>query len=213
MNLDNGQISAVAGTGTWDFSFTAGEIDPQGKARVVNVGIRTSAQFDLLTQSDIKTRFLASSARNIPSANLVAGDVFYVLTNQGNDAKVFVVRNSAGTMTVNCVNYQSQSAPPGAPTITAVLNNSSLIAGGLPNYGIAPSSLFIVRGTGLADPGVPTLQSSAPPGLPLTLNGASITVIVSGVDAPGDLLHQSNASRSSDAREYPRGNRHAHDEL
>src|SRR5271154_3009663 len=42
-----------------------------------------------------------------------------------------------------------------APAITQILNNSSGTPAGLPNYGIAPSSLFIVTGTGLADPGLP----------------------------------------------------------
>ena len=46
-----------------------------------------------------------------------------------------------------------------APIVTKILNNSSLIPPGLPNYGIAPSSIFIVQGTGLADAGSP--RSSA----------------------------------------------------
>ena len=32
-----------------------------------------------------------------------------------------------------------------APTITQILNNSSTIPKGAPNYGIAPSSIFIVK--------------------------------------------------------------------
>lgn len=67
-----------------------------------------------------------------------------------------------------------------APTITAVVNNSSRITGGLPNSGIAPSSLFVIMGTDLADAGAPVLQDTTQ-GLPLTLNGASISVTVNGV--------------------------------
>jgi len=78
-----------------------------------------------------------------------------------------------------------------APTITQILNNSSGIPPGLPNYGIAPSSIFIVTGSDLADPGVPVLQSSAAPGLPLTLNGASITVVVNGVTTHPALYYTS----------------------
>jgi uncharacterized protein (TIGR03437 family) len=78
-----------------------------------------------------------------------------------------------------------------APTITHILNNSSGTPPGLPNYGIAPSSIFIVTGTGLADPGVPVLQSSAAPGLPLKLNGASITVVVNGVTTYPALYYTS----------------------
>jgi uncharacterized protein (TIGR03437 family) len=78
-----------------------------------------------------------------------------------------------------------------SPTITQILNNSSGIPPGLPNYGIAPSSIFIVTGTGLADTGVPALQSSAAPGLPLKLNGASITVVVNGVTTYPALYYTS----------------------
>src|ERR1700691_4949242 len=77
------------------------------------------------------------------------------------------------------------------PTITKILNNSSGTPPGLPNYGIAPSSIFIVTGTDLAAPGVPVLQSSAAPGLPLTLNGASITVVVNGVTTYPALYYTS----------------------
>ena len=78
--------------------------------------------------------------------------------------------------------FTLSSAAIAAPAITQILNNSSGTPPGLPNYGIAPSSIFIVTGTGLADPGTPTLQdTTAPGGLPLTLNGASITVVVNGL--------------------------------
>jgi uncharacterized protein (TIGR03437 family) len=78
------------------------------------------------------------------------------------------------------------------PAITQILNNSSGTPPGLPNYGIAPSSIFIVVGTGLADPGTPALQdTTAPGGLPLTLNGASITVVVNGVTTHPALYYTS----------------------
>src|SRR5262252_3480747 len=81
-----------------------------------------------------------------------------------------------------------------APAITQILNNSSGTPPGLPNYGIAPSSIFIVVGTALADPGTPTLQdTTAPGGIPLTLNGASITVVVNGVTVHPALYYTSPA--------------------
>src|ERR1700747_3383549 len=67
-----------------------------------------------------------------------------------------------------------------APTIDKIQNNYSYILPGLPNYGIAPGSLFLITGSDLADPNTPVLQSSTAPGLPLTLNGASISVTVNG---------------------------------
>ena len=71
--------------------------------------------------------------------------------------------------------------PPAAPTITGVLNNYSFTPSGFPNSGIAQGALFIVQGTGMADPSAKAvLQSSASPGLPVTLNGASAKVTVNG---------------------------------
>jgi uncharacterized protein (TIGR03437 family) len=70
---------------------------------------------------------------------------------------------------------------PTPPTITQILNNYGLVPAGFPNYGIAPGALFIVKGTGMADPTAQAvLQSSASPGIPKTLNGASISVTVGG---------------------------------
>jgi uncharacterized protein (TIGR03437 family) len=96
-------------------------------------------------------------------------------------------------MALTVLSFASPVAPFAAtgPTIKQILNNSSGTPPGLPNYGIAPSSIFIVTGSGLADPGVPVLQSSAAPGLPLTLNGASITVLVNGVTTHPALYYTS----------------------
>ncbi len=180
LSLDTAKTTqSPASSEIYDIRWAGGAIAPIGKAKIVNIGIRTAGQFDLITQSDVTLRLAASTpAREIVAANLVAGDVFYVGTNFNNPSKVIVERAGSGVLIVNFVTYQS--AAPGAPTISAVLNNSSLIESGLPNSGIAPSSLFIVRGTGMADAGEPVLQSSASPGLPLSLNGASIAVTVLG---------------------------------
>jgi uncharacterized protein (TIGR03437 family) len=65
------------------------------------------------------------------------------------------------------------------PMISAIENNSSLVPPGFPNYGISPSTLFVIQGTNLANAGAPVLQNTAN-GLPTTLNGASISVTVGG---------------------------------
>ncbi len=68
------------------------------------------------------------------------------------------------------------------PAITAVQNNYSYILPNLPNYGIAPGSLFVIVGTGLANPGSQAYPLQDPSKtLPLTLNGASVSVTVYGV--------------------------------
>lgn len=65
------------------------------------------------------------------------------------------------------------------PIITKVTNNSSDVPAGFPNSGISQGALFKIIGTDLADGGDATLHdSSAPGGLPFTLNGAKATVTV-----------------------------------
>jgi uncharacterized protein (TIGR03437 family) len=66
------------------------------------------------------------------------------------------------------------------PTVNAVVNNFGGVLPGLPNYGIPPGSLFVIYGTGLSASVPLVVQSSLPPGLPLTLNKTSISVIVNG---------------------------------
>lgn len=180
ISMDTGKMTtSPGGTDVFDVQWSGGALLTVGKAVLANVGIRTPDQFPLLTESDIKLKTASGGVKAIASSTLATNDVFYVLTNFGNACKAQVVRNASGIMTINFVTYQS--AAPGAPKITGVFNNSSLIGVGVPNSGIAPSSIFVVQGTGMADAGNPVLQSSAAPGLPLTLHGASITVVVAGV--------------------------------
>ena len=68
------------------------------------------------------------------------------------------------------------------PVVNAVVNNFSGIVPGLPNYGIAPASLFVIYGNGMCASGPLVTQTSAPPaGLPTTVNGMTISVTVKGV--------------------------------
>lgn len=71
------------------------------------------------------------------------------------------------------------------PAVTAVQNNYSNLVPGVPNYGIAPGSLFVIYGSGMAaadaqaklwDLSQGPLPQSAPDS-----NGTSITVVVNGV--------------------------------
>jgi uncharacterized protein (TIGR03437 family) len=78
---------------------------------------------------------------------------------------------------------------PAAPTITAVQNNYSRILPGAPNYGIAPGTLFIVKGTGLADPDSPVVLQDPSKALPQTLYGASASVTVNGVTVKPALYY------------------------
>ncbi len=62
------------------------------------------------------------------------------------------------------------------PTVSAVQNNYSYILPGLPNYGIAQGSIFVLYGTNLAN--TSTALQSAP--LKTLLEGVSVSVTVSG---------------------------------
>lgn len=78
-----------------------------------------------------------------------------------------------------------------SPSITQIQNNYSYILPGLPNYGIAPGSLFIVQGTALNAQPISALQSSGAPGLPTTFNATSISVTVNGVTTKPGIYYTS----------------------
>jgi uncharacterized protein (TIGR03437 family) len=186
LNLDTG---AVAGSGG-DILWNGSTIAPQGSATVYNVGNAGATNFNGLPQSYWVS--LAAAGRSTPiAANLlVAGDAFVANTSSGKVAKVLVVANSGGAITLQFTTFGASAAT--GPAVAQILNNSSLTPPGMPNYGIAPSSIFIVQGSDLADPGNPVLQDSSA-GLPSTLNGASITVVVGGVTTHPALYYTSPA--------------------
>ncbi len=174
LNLDTGATASSGGDLLWNGSSLA----PQGKAKAYNIGDLGAAGFGAYTKSLIGNFSSLASTAPIPSSTLVPDDVLAVFTNGGNIAKVLVISNGGGSITLQFLTYITPAAT--GPSITAVQNNSSHIPGGFPSSGIAPSSIFVVTGRDLADPGAPVLQSSADPGLQTTLNGASITVTVNG---------------------------------
>jgi uncharacterized protein (TIGR03437 family) len=77
---------------------------------------------------------------------------------------------------------------PTVPTIDTVQNNYGLISPGLPNYGIAPSALFFIKGTGLSN-STTALLSSAAPGLQTTVNGVTVSVTSGGTTLPCPLYY------------------------
>lgn len=185
LNLDTGATAASGGDILWDGS----TITPQGKARAYNVGNLGATVFGLDGKSNFVNFSILATSAALPAGQLVVGDIFAVFTNGSNVAGVLVTANGGGSITLQFKTFITVA--PTGPNITAIQNNSSRIAAGFPNYGIAPSSIFVVVGTGLADPGTPVLQSSASPGIPLTLNGASITVVVKGVTVHPALYYTS----------------------
>jgi uncharacterized protein (TIGR03437 family) len=179
LNLDTGALSGTGG----DIQFSTAGITPQGKAMAVNgLPFQTAAGFAGTVLTTVQF-YPGYSTAAIPLATLKVSDEFFVHTNAAHFAKLLVTASTASTITLMFTTFGVTSGPTtGPPAVTAIQNNSSGIPAGLPNYGITPSSIFIIIGTGLADPGTPVLQNSLQPGgLPLTLNGASISVTVNGI--------------------------------
>src|SRR5215831_726246 len=121
--------------------------------------------------------------------------VIEVKTNGGNYAKVLVTASSSTSITFQYTTYGATTSGGGGgggtPAITAVQNNYSYIAQGLPNYGIAPGALFIVKGTNLNNQPLSSLQSSAAPGLPLSFNATSVSVTVNGTTVQPAIYYTS----------------------
>jgi len=172
LSLDTGATSSSGGDILW--SGTA--MTPQGKATALNIGGLGAAGLGVLTQSTLSS-LPGYSQSPIPAATLTVNDVFAVKTNGGNYAAVLVTAVSGSSITLQFTTFGVNSGP----TITQVLNNFSYIPAGFSNSGIAPGALFVIIGTGLANPAAQVaLQSSAGAGLPNTLNGASVKVTVNG---------------------------------
>src|SRR5260370_26675324 len=77
------------------------------------------------------------------------------------------------------------------PSIAAIQNNYSYTLPTVPNYGIAPGSLFVIYGSNLSTVITPVLQSSAAPRVPFSLNGVSVTLAVNHVIGPVPLYYVS----------------------
>lgn len=184
LSLDTGATSGSGG----DLLFDGGSITPQGAAIVHNVGLSTPAAFDALTLQIVES--FGYLPVPITGVSLAVDNAFVVYTNGGNYSKVLITAVSSSSITLQFTTFVVFTGP-SVPTIKAIQNNSSLIPEGFPNYGIAPSSLFVVIGSDLADPGAPVLQSSAAPGIPKTLNGASLLVTVNGVTTYPALYYTS----------------------
>lgn len=178
-NLDSGTTVTSGG----DIKWTGTSITFVGSAKGgVVPGFTGSANYELVSQQILQQLGALASASPIPSASLPVGAIFAVSTNGGNAAKLLVTSNSGGSLGVQYTTYGATGGGggPTGPTITQIQNNYSYILPGFPNYGIAPGTLFIIKGSGMSDPGTAVLQSSASPGIPATLNGASIAVTVNG---------------------------------
>ena len=172
LNLDTGATAASGGDILWNGT----SITPQGTAKAgVIPGITGASGFALLDQSTLQALVALGSSSPIPSSSLPVGTIMGVSTNAAHVSKVLVTANSGSSITLQFTTFGATGGSGGGPSITNVLNNSSEIPAGFPNSGIAQGALFKILGSGLADPGDANLHDSVP-GLPSTLNGATINV-------------------------------------
>jgi uncharacterized protein (TIGR03437 family) len=191
LNLDTGVMSAIAG----DILWSGAALLPQGRAGLYNAGRYGSRAF-----KSIPVRYAASasySAAPIPASVLVVGDVFGVHTNNGHYAKVLVTAAN-GSLSLQYTTFipagiASPAAATGPePVIYQAQNNYSFLLPGMPNYGIAPGSIFVITGINLSTAFTPVLQSSAAPGLPKSLNQTSVSVTVNGTTTTPALYYASS---------------------
>jgi len=174
LSFDTGATTASGADVIW--SGTA--LTPQGGAGLIEAGTALAASFPSLTSA-----FLPSTgytANQISLGQMVVNNVFFYKTNGGNRGAAIVTAVNGQTITLNFITFGTLGQA--GPVITQVLNNYGLVPAGFSNYGIAPGSLFIVKGSGLADPNAQALplQSSSGAGLPTTLNNTSVKVSVNG---------------------------------
>ena len=201
LNLDTGAIST---SGSGDITWTgtsitvakaATDVDlastqvgntfsgQAGFTNIVSIGKSLISQFSGQFGSYLTTIPIT------PSVN----DILVVKTNGSNYSAALVTAISGGSITLEFYTFTGSSGgggTPTGPTINSVVNNYGAIQPGQPSYGIAPASLFVIYGSGLSGP-ASSLQSSAAPGLPLTLDQTSISVTVNGVTTQPAIYYAS----------------------
>lgn len=200
LNLETGAVSNAGGDIFWNGS----ALTPQGRAGLHNLGKYGSRVFKSIAVRSASS--VPYSATPIPASALVAGDVFGVHTSAGHYAKALVTSVNGPSLSLQFTTFipagssradtmATQAAPSGPPLfINQVQNNYSFLLFGAPNYGIAPGSLFTIQGENLNGNFTPVLQSSAAPGLPLSLNQTSLSVKVNGVTTTPALYYASSSA-------------------
>jgi uncharacterized protein (TIGR03437 family) len=197
-SLDTGAVVTSGGDITWSGT----SITPQGSATAVDLAVTplgasysgpsgytslVQAGSTLISEfSSVLGSFLAATAIT-PAVN----DILIVHTNGGNYAAVLVTAISGTSISLEFDTFTgSSTTSTNGPTISTIVNNYSALPQGVPSYGIAPASLFVIYGSGLSG-SASSLQSSAAPGLPLTVGGTSISVTVNGTTTTPAIYYAS----------------------
>jgi uncharacterized protein (TIGR03437 family) len=181
----NEQFSLETGTvvAAGDFTWNGNALTPQGNAFATGPGVLGPAVFsgsNAALQLLLEQNYYSGLYSQKPVTGVGVGTLIGMLDNSGNFAALLITDVSPSTLSFQLKTF---GTPGSVPSISSIQNNYSYILPGLPNSGIAPGALFIIKGSDLSAiaPGPITLQSSAAPGLPATLHGASISVTVNGV--------------------------------
>lgn len=174
LNLDTGATGSSGG----DLLWTGTSLVPQPGVGTFAIPGGGAQVYSALTQALVTGLPVSNSP--IALAALTPNAVFAFKTKSGNVGKMLVVSAAAGgPLNLQFTTYGTTGTGGGGPTITSIQNNYGQVPPGLPNYGIAPSTLFFIQGSGLANT-TTDLQSSASPGLQTTLSGVTVNVTVGG---------------------------------
>jgi uncharacterized protein (TIGR03437 family) len=190
LSLDTGK------TGTsGDITWTGTSFTVAGSATEVDLANTPGSVFngqmgytELVQEAQALISEFAAEYGSYLTANAITpkvNDILVVKTNGGNYAAVLVTAISGTSVSLEfdtVAGPSSGGGTPGGPQITGVTNNYSYIPTGFPNSGIAPGTIFLIFGSGMsqAPAGNVTLQSSASPGIPTQLAGATLSVSAGG---------------------------------
>ncbi len=208
LNLDTGAVASSGGDLLWNGSTIA----PQGSATVYNSASLGRPNFNGLGQSYWTTlpRRVNVDAHRRQSAG---GGRCLRCEHQQREGRQSPGRSRTVTASITLQFTTFGAAASTGPAVSQILNNSSGTPPGMPNYGIAPSSLFVVKGSNLADPGTPTLQNSLQRSAPHLERSQHHGRRERRHHASRALLHQPHSARRRSARGHSRRNRDPHREL
>jgi uncharacterized protein (TIGR03437 family) len=186
LSLDTGAIGLGS---TGDILWTGSSITFVGSAKAFDLPGNHAGAYPTFGLAEAQADASAMSSSPIPLATLVVGNLFLAQTNSGNFAKVLITAQSGTSITLEFDTFAAAVA--NGPVVNALVNNYSNIPPGLPSYGIAPGSLFVIYGTGMSDPGNPVLHTFKDGPLPTTSNHTSIAVTVNGITTNPGIYYTS----------------------
>ncbi len=183
LSLDAGATPGCSGDIDWTGNYIVLASPAPHVAGIYGIpGAGGADEFNSLTEADLQGLTYSPGGTATPA---VVNGVFAVKTNGGHYAKVLVTAvgaDSSGLTNSVTLQYLTYGVSAGTPVVTQVQNNFSYL-------GVSPGSLFLIVGCGLAAPGSQAVLQDSTKGLPLTLNGASVSVTSSGVTTQPALYY------------------------